>query len=275
MQTLFISYCWKDGTVYAEDLEAELANRFDVKRDKSSLKCNENIDDFMRKIADCDNVVIVLTEEYLRSKNCMKEVAYLSKQPEWDSKCVVLVIYDDIYSLKAQEDILSYWNKQKVSMEEELSNTCSTSLCKEEYESILDVCNMLEKFLSEVKHRNNPRQIRIVSEIIRLSERNREHETETVLGMSKNVQAIIESKRNTTLSELENETGFSKEVIDRLFGNLKDKSIAILDSQGHIHTEKRKKEMIDSYLKSLGKKSINELSISQYAELQSKIGDPL
>lgn len=275
MQTLFISYCWQDGTSYAEDLEAELSKRFDVKRDKSSLKCNENIESFMRKIAECDNVVIVLTEGYLRSKNCMKEVSYLSKQPEWDSKCVVLVIYNDIYSLKAQEEILSYWKEQKKSMEKELKSTCSTSLCKEEFESILDVCDMLEKFLIEVKHRNNPSQIRIVSEIIRLSERNHEQEKEIVLGMSKNVQEIIESKENTTLSEIENETGYAKEVVDRLLGNLKDKSIAFLDDHGYIRTEKRKKEMIERYLNTMGKSSIAELSLAQYAELQSKIGDPL
>lgn len=274
-QTLFISYCWQDGTSYADDIERELDNDFCIRRDKTSLICNENIDCFMRKIADCDNVVIVLTKDYLYSKNCMKEVAYLSKQPEWDSKCVILVAYNDIYSLEVQERILSYWNKQKVSLNKKLKRTCSASLCKEEYESTLDICNMLEDFLHEVKIRNNPSQIRIVNEIIRLSNRNREHETETVLGISKKVQEIVESKGNTTISEIANETGYSKEIVDRFLGNLKDKSLASIDSYGHVHFEKRKKEIIDLYLKTTGKKSIADLSIAQYDELQKRIGGPL
>ena len=32
--TLFISYCWNDGNVYADELEAQLTDYFDVKRDK-------------------------------------------------------------------------------------------------------------------------------------------------------------------------------------------------------------------------------------------------
>ena len=31
--TLFISYCWDDGSVYADELEAQLVDYFEVKRD--------------------------------------------------------------------------------------------------------------------------------------------------------------------------------------------------------------------------------------------------
>ena len=41
--TLFISYCWNDGNVYADELEAQLTDYFDVKRDKSQLIVNDDI----------------------------------------------------------------------------------------------------------------------------------------------------------------------------------------------------------------------------------------
>ncbi len=273
MQTLFISYCWEDGTPYAEDLENELSGKFDIRRDKSSLKCNDNIESFMRKIADCDNVVIVLTQKYLKSKNCMKEVAYLSKQPEWNSKCIILVVYKGIYDTDTQEKLLSYWKNKKISMEEKLKSACSKTICQEEYESISEVCDALETFLLEVKRRNNPSQIRIVNEIIRLSERNRSPEKETMLGMSKMFQEIIESKGNTTLSEIEKETGYSKEVVDRFIGKFSDLKIADIDSSGSIRPGTQK-EKWDSYLKSIGKKSISDLSLVEYTELQKKLGNP-
>ena len=271
MQTLFISYCWQDGTNYADDLERELKDKFDIKRDKSSLKCNDNIESFMRKIADCDNVVIVLTKQYLHSKNCMKEVAYLSKQPEWNTKCVVLVVFNDIYSLDTQEEILSYWEKQRHSLEEELKTTSTTSLCKEEYESVIDVCNTLEKFLLEVKHRNNPSQIRIVNEIIRLSERSRSEETELLSKMSNRVQEFIKSKGKTTLSEIEKETGYSKEVVDRFVGELEDESKVYVDNMEICHPG-MEREIIDNYLKTVNKKSVDELTPDEYEELEYAIG---
>lgn len=49
-QTLFISYCWKDGTEYAEELEAQFSDRFIVKRDKSLLKTNDDVYAFMKGI---------------------------------------------------------------------------------------------------------------------------------------------------------------------------------------------------------------------------------
>ena len=271
MQTLFISYCWEDGTPYADDLENELSSKFDIRRDKSSLKCNDNIDSFMRKIADCDNVVIVLTQKYLESKNCMKEVAYLSKQPEWNTKCIILVIYKEIYKSDIQEALLSHWNNEKNAMKEKLKITQSTTLCQEEYDSISEVCNTLEDFLLEVKHRNNPSQIRIVNEIIRLSERSRCEETELLSKMSNRVQDFIKSKGNTTLSEIEKDTGYSKEVVDRFVGELKDERIVFVDKTDICHQEVMK-EMIDEYLESVNKKSIYELTPQQYDELELIIG---
>ena len=47
--TLFISYCWNDGNVYADELEAQLSDYFDVKRDKSQLIVNDDINDFFKE----------------------------------------------------------------------------------------------------------------------------------------------------------------------------------------------------------------------------------
>ena len=49
-QTLFISYCWSDGTPYADELEKQLSVDFSVKRDRTQLGCNDDIDAYMRKI---------------------------------------------------------------------------------------------------------------------------------------------------------------------------------------------------------------------------------
>lgn len=272
-QTLFISYCWQDGTFYADELERQLKNKFVIKRDKSSLNCNDCIDDFMRKIADCDNVVIVLTEKYLYSKNCMKEATYLSKQPDWSTKCVVLVIYDGLYSFDTQEQVLSFWNNKMKSLSKAKNTTCSKIICNEEYTSVNSICNMLEGFLIEIRRRNNPSQISVVNDIITLSKRNRDFETKCIRESINKVQEIIASKGTTTLSEIEKETGYSKEVINRYVGTLRDEKKAVCYNDNSCASLDRERYLANSFISSCGKNSIDELTDDEYGDLEQIIAN--
>ncbi|MCR5577014.1 MAG: hypothetical protein K6F56_08405 [Oscillospiraceae bacterium] len=42
-KTLFISYCQRDGNYYADELESQLSDYFIVKRDKSQMIANDDI----------------------------------------------------------------------------------------------------------------------------------------------------------------------------------------------------------------------------------------
>ena len=107
-QSLFISYCWKDGNTYADELETQLKEEFNVQRDKSQLIANDDIYDFMVQIANCDNVIIVLTEEYVKSLNCMLEMSFLVSQEDWPMKAMVLVIDNSLYSIERKLEIINY-----------------------------------------------------------------------------------------------------------------------------------------------------------------------
>ena len=112
-QSLFISYCWKDGNTYADELETQFKDEFVVKRDKSQLIANDDLYDFMAEIANCDNVIIVLTAEYVKSLNCMLEMSYLVSQDDWNVKAMVLVIDDSMYSIERKLEVINYWLLRK------------------------------------------------------------------------------------------------------------------------------------------------------------------
>ena len=135
--TLFISYCWNDGNVYADELEAQLTDYFDVKRDKSQLIVNDDINDFMAEIANCDYVLIVLTAGYVKSLNCMREVAYLLQQPDWKYKSMVLVVDETIYSTDRKIEILNYWSLRKKKAEGECTTADLGKIILEEEASVL------------------------------------------------------------------------------------------------------------------------------------------
>lgn len=228
-QTLFISYNWKDGNSYADELETQLSEEFDVKRDKSQLIANDDIYDFMAEIIKCDNVIIVLTAEYVKSLNCMLEMSYMFEQPDWKAKVTVLVIDESLYSTERKVEIVNYWilhhKKIKLSKNEFDSGT---QIIEEEQGYIEQICNQVENFFIGITRRKNPSQIAIVNEVIKKAKKDEIEKikiSKDLYEQEKKVLEIIDKNSNITLSELAKQTAFTKAATQRFISELKDKGI--------------------------------------------------
>lgn len=220
-QSLFISYCWKDGNVYADELETQLKDEFDVKRDKSQLIANDDIYDFMTEIANCDNVIIVLTTEYVKSLNCMLEISYLLSQDDWTMKAMVLVIDDSLYLIERKLEVINYWLlRQKRSYNEISSLDVGKTILEEEKEYIDLICEEVEKFFKGLTRRKNPSQIAIVNEVIKKSKRNRKREQEIMEKGEKVVLKFIEENGHLTINELAEKTNRSRASVQRLVSSM-------------------------------------------------------
>lgn len=225
-QTLFISYCWKDGNIYADELETQLKDEFEVKRDKSQLIANDDIYDFMAEIANCDNVILVLTSEYVKSLNCMLEMSYLVSQSDWAMKAMVLVIDDSLYSLERKIEIINYWMlKQKRNFNELNSIDVGKTIYEEEKEYVDLICEQVELFLKGISRRKNPSQIAIVNEVIKKSNRNKKYEQELVGKGEKAVVEVLEKYGHMTIKELSEKACISQASAQRLVANLSKKNV--------------------------------------------------
>ena len=220
-QTLFISYCWKDGNTYADELETQLKDEFNVQRDKSQLIANDNIYDFMAKIANCDNVILVLTSEYVKSLNCMLEMSYLVSQDDWAMKAMILVIDDSLYSVERKLEIINYWFlRQKRSYKEINSVDIGKTIWEEEQEYLDLICAQIETFFKGISRRKNPSQIAIVNEVIKKSKRNKEYEQNLVSKGEQVILDFLDKYGNMTLEELTDKTGMSNVATRRWVSNL-------------------------------------------------------
>lgn len=225
-QTLFISYCQKDGAEYADELEIQLRDDFEVKRDKSKLKTNNDIYGFMSEIAECDNVIIVLTNAYTKSLNCMLEMAFLFAQSDWDMKSTVLVIDEALYSLDRKLEVLNFWDiaKKKVDV---VFDGIGHDLLEERKEYIDEICLHLEEFLMGVTRRKNPSQIAIVSEVkknAQSQERNQKI-AETINLGEQMVIDVIKRHGKMTVSEIAAKTNKSMASTRRIISSLVDKGM--------------------------------------------------
>lgn len=220
-ERLFLSYNWKDGNVYADELESQLSSHFDVRRDKTQLIANDDIYDFMADIANCENVIIILTAEYVKSLNCMLEMSFLVMQPDWKMKAMVLVIDDSLYSTSRKMEIISYWRLQQAKLNSQLDTLDDGKTILEEEKGYVDsICKQVEPFLKGISRRKNPSQIAIVSEIIKKSEANKTAKKDIIRTGEEYVKKFLAENGNLTLRQLSEKTGTSPAATHRMVRSL-------------------------------------------------------
>lgn len=205
-------------------METQLKDEFDVQRDKSQLIANDDIYDFMSRIANCDNVIIILTEEYVKSLNCMLEIAFLVSQDDWSMKSMVLVIDNSLYSIERKLEIINYWLlRQKACADGMRDEEVGKTLWEEERNYIDQICEQVEKFLRGLSRRKNPSQIAVVNEVIKKLKRNRKVEIDLISRGEEFVKEYISQNGNFTIKELTEASNHSLASVRRMISSLVEK----------------------------------------------------
>ena len=178
----------------------------------------------MVQIANCDNVIIVLTEEYVKSLNCMLEMSFLVSQEDWPMKAMVLVIDNSLYSIERKLEIINYWLlRQKTCIDGMRDEEIGKTIWEEERNYIDQICEQVEKFLSVLSRRKNPSQIAVVNEVIKKSKRNRKAESDLIARGEAFVKDYISKNGNITLKELAEASGRSSASVRRMISDLLEK----------------------------------------------------
>jgi len=123
---VFVSYAWGDETPMGKQRE-EVVDRlceqivawgYDVVRDKDSMKAGDLISVFMQTIGAGDHVVVVLSEKYLRSVNCLTELHEIFRvsrcqKEDFLRRIIPLTLSDAaISNWRARAAYVSYWKKE-------------------------------------------------------------------------------------------------------------------------------------------------------------------
>jgi small GTP-binding protein len=112
---VYVSYAWGGES---EKLVNELDQAFqtrDVKivRDKRDLGFKGSIKGFMETIGKGKAVILVISEKYLKSENCMFELLQVAKHGDFAKRIFPVVLRDaNIYKAKDRVIYLQYWQQQ-------------------------------------------------------------------------------------------------------------------------------------------------------------------
>lgn len=158
-KTIFLSYNWHDGEI-ADRIDKHLSNlsNIAVKRDIRDVGTWKSIREFMKSIRKQDYAVLIVSDCYLKSKNCMFEVTEIMKEQEYQDRIFPAVVERGIYDPLIRAEYIKYWqqecNKLEISIKGlDLENVVELTATLKCYKSIV---SSMGEFLSMVADKNNP-----------------------------------------------------------------------------------------------------------------------
>ncbi|CAG0969049.1 hypothetical protein ANAEL_01076 [Anaerolineales bacterium] len=125
-KAVFISYAWGEDTHEREaivnQLDLSLQRRgVTIIRDKRDLGYKGMIRDFMKRIGEGYCVIVVISDKYLRSKNCMFELVEIAANKDFSDRIFPIVLADaKIYEATDRIDYLKYWEQKKTELNEKM-----------------------------------------------------------------------------------------------------------------------------------------------------------
>jgi hypothetical protein len=115
-QTVFISYAWGGK-------REEIVNRIDtslqkrgikIVRDKRDLGYKGSIKEFMERIGQGNCVILVVSDKYIRSPNCMFELVEIADNKQFYDRIFPIVLADaDIYDPVKRLGYVKYWEDKR------------------------------------------------------------------------------------------------------------------------------------------------------------------
>lgn len=179
---IYVSYSWATHSVkIVDEIESKLSNDlFEFKRDKHTLKTGDSLTQFMKEIGRGSHIFVVISEEYLRSDNCMRELLNIynhsiNDRSTFDKKVIPLFV-DELpnYSrADVRDKIYQHWEKKHDSLDDILAKRSALDIGIEDQKELVrmkDFMMNITNILAWISDTLMPRGMDGVSAAIQLLE---------------------------------------------------------------------------------------------------------
>lgn len=157
-QAVFISYAWggeREDVVNQVD-QALQKRGVKITRDKRELGYKGSINAFMERIGRGDCVILVISDKYLRSPNCMYELVEIAENKHFQDRVFPIVLQDaDIYNPVHRIQYIRHWEEKRAELAEAIKTLDPANLhgIREEmdlYDRIRDKVSGLTSILKDM-----------------------------------------------------------------------------------------------------------------------------
>ena len=155
---IFLSYSWKD-----KDTADEIDNRFksigiNFIRDVRDAPYKTNLKEFMSRVRDTDYVLMVISDHFLKSANCMYEVMELLTDRSYHERILQVILADaDIFNPGYRVNIIKYWQDKKGKLKQDLKGVEIANLGgeAETLKHYTNICINISDFLNRLSNENS------------------------------------------------------------------------------------------------------------------------
>ena len=158
-KNLFLSYCWKDSNEADKIYDFFKSSRnIELHRDTIDIGKWGSIKEYMQSISDMDYTILLISDSYLKSANCMYEVLEVMRDRNYRDKIFPAVIYSGIYNPITRAKYVKHWQDEFSELESTLKEINVQNLGKlnEDLKRRQDISSNVAEFLSVVSDMNNP-----------------------------------------------------------------------------------------------------------------------
>lgn len=120
--SIFISYSWND-TEFVNNIDSKLQSYgYKVERDIRDTEYAQNIKEFMKRIRKTDYSIIVLSDNFLKSENCMREIFEFIKDENFKDRIIPVILESakDIWGDSKGIQYTIYWKEKEEKFKEDL-----------------------------------------------------------------------------------------------------------------------------------------------------------
>jgi formylglycine-generating enzyme required for sulfatase activity len=158
-QSVFISYAWKgESEEIVNQIDKALQSRgMRIIRDKRDLGYKGSITEFMERIGRGACVIVVISDKYLRSPNCMFELVEIAKNKSFYDRVFPIVLSDaDIYNPVNRIKYIKYWEGQLKELDDAMKSVNSANLqgIREDIDNYAEIRDRISELTSTLKDMN-------------------------------------------------------------------------------------------------------------------------
>lgn len=120
---IFLSYSWLDDKL-ADNIDDKFIDiGITLLRDRRDIKYRNSIKEFMKQIRNEDYVLIIISDNYLKSSNCMYEVTEFIKDENYKERILPIVKSDvKIFNALDRSKYIRYWQNEYNKLKDETSD---------------------------------------------------------------------------------------------------------------------------------------------------------
>jgi hypothetical protein len=118
-QAVFISYAWGGEREEIVNQIDEVLQRRGIKiiRDKRDLGYKGSIKEFMERLGQGNCVIVVISDKYLRSPNCMFELVEIAENKQFHDRIFPIVLADaNIYDPLKRIEYVKHWEVKRAEL---------------------------------------------------------------------------------------------------------------------------------------------------------------